>query len=72
MKTKSPQQRWQDEKKAQGLCILCGQEPIAPGSTRLGASCAAKERKRHRTRTGGKAWKEGKRGRPPAIDTTAA
>ena len=48
----SRQQRYKLRRKAAGLCVSCGNEPIAKGLSELGEKCAARQRERMRDATG--------------------
>ena len=63
---KSRQQRWQEKKKAEGLCVICGKEGD-------GVYCPEHRKLRQRIdrkRTGCKAWRPGGKGRPPKTALT--
>lgn len=49
-KTVSRQRAWQLARKAKGLCVSCGQEPLI--TKNHGANCAEKIRERMRKKTG--------------------
>lgn len=51
---KSSQTRWQEARIQRGLCGNCGQEPLAPGSKRLGMKCLILKRERARAKIGAK------------------
>jgi len=60
----SKQARWREKKLAEGLCPICGKEPMGKGGTR-GDKCRRRMATNRRLKTGGKPWRKGKPGRPP-------
>jgi hypothetical protein len=62
----SRQRRWQTERIAQGRCGVCGKRRLGHYAWACDR-CALAHRRRRRRRTGGKAWTQGGRGRPPKI-----
>lgn len=63
----SRQREWQLAKIAQGLCSICGTEPIADGQASRCVGCREKLRNYMRKKLGCKPWRRGRRGRPPSC-----
>lgn len=61
----SPQVIWQEKRKAEGKCTICGKEPLASGSESRGLKCLAKMAQSRRKVLELKAWRPGGRGRIP-------
>lgn len=59
----TPQSKYQQSRKAKGLCVMCG-KPTDGLSTRC-PPCRNKTRIRHRKLRHCKPWHKGGRGRPP-------
>jgi hypothetical protein len=58
----SRQYKWQLKKRAQGLCVICGQPTFTKWHCR---EHAISQRERRRTAQNSKPWERGKAGRPP-------
>jgi tRNA(Ile2) C34 agmatinyltransferase TiaS len=61
----SKARRRQLEKRAAGLCVSCGQVPIAAGSKNYCSRCRKKNRLRARAAMGCRPWRPGGPGRIP-------
>ena len=61
----SRQRAWQEARRADGKCTLCGKAPLLEGSTTFCGQCLERRRARQRKKLGVKAWVEGGPGRPP-------
>ena len=61
----SRQRAWQEARRAEGKCTLCGKEPLLKGSTTFCGRCLERRRARQRKKLGIKAWVAGGPGRPP-------
>ena len=51
---------------AQGLCSHCGKNPLG-GNKGYCDGCAEKKREAMRLKHGFKAWRKGRKGRPPKV-----